>query len=217
MDQLPTEALTGILVHLPYESLLRAMGVCRRWKEVIGRDPKLRLSMFKLPNEPMACEGSEGESSAVGTGVTNLGLAASRTHKWALPPLCGGSLDDYAIIHDSVCIPATKKMTIIVARKPQNPAWKPMLYITVDITNPKGVRVGDVFDAMARASGEKVHHDVVNLVSGWSFRHPLYPATLPPPPLSIKADMLGSKRLFVGLVEAVWKSTGVEATAYTVA
>ncbi|KAF8889337.1 hypothetical protein BD779DRAFT_340277 [Infundibulicybe gibba] len=216
MEKLAPETLAEILVHLPYRSLLRAMGVCRRWiKNVINSDRNLRVAMFKTADTSTLC--GLGTEPVAGKDVA----ACKQTprpvrrprHFGPLPlemlhpalinkiryrlgdPASSASLlprsralTDYPILYDLACIPATKSMTILITQTDSVPPC----HIDIKAENPNGVRIGDILKAMAQMSRQNTYSPCISQFSSY----------------------LQNRTFLINLKETVWRGTAVEAKVF---
>ncbi|KAF9006018.1 hypothetical protein BDQ17DRAFT_1352581 [Cyathus striatus] len=235
MNDFPVELLVKIFLELPYTSLLHVSGVCRLWNEVLLRDPILLRQLFRpicphfTGREDLVWKDTyiaephpsvevklhpvlRKVSYRLGEDLYSAGFQIE-TPTEASPHFY--SLSDLSVARDYVSIPVVTDVSIEIA--PHIPAVtyipKSALSLKVNIRNPEGVRVIDIFTAIATESNLKC--DLLSLMSGGTFYQPI--RTGRKMILAKKAELLGSYRKYSNLSSAIINGRHLTAQMFTLA
>ncbi|KAJ7742869.1 hypothetical protein B0H16DRAFT_1860684 [Mycena metata] len=172
LSDFPPELLTKIFLGLSYKSLLRVLTVCARWKAIVATDPGLSVQLFKTLSKtldwsrfpllafcsPSPEKGCTPASELVrlhpALEIASYTMGAVKTvyfycEKNSKQP----RLSELAIANEFTSIPVVTMVRLVIPERIVCANG-----FKIKVKNPKGVRVIDVFDAMAEEASRKVHH-----------------------------------------------------------
>lgn len=213
MENVPVELLARIFSGLPYFDLLAVSAVCNLWYQIIQEDTFIRQLMFKTPS-PNSSQLVNGEavqgnfdnvanspycrnirlhpaitrmSYYMGQEFTSVGFhSRSPDATTRFLPLA-----QQMISKDFASAPSVEKMEVEICPQQQLCAHlKNALCIKFTVRNLNGVRVGDLFTALA--TGTRKSCDLISFVSGGGFGARLHPGQKMAK--ALKAEILGENR-----------------------
>ncbi|KAF9466035.1 hypothetical protein BDZ94DRAFT_239325 [Collybia nuda] len=159
---LPVETLANVFSLCSYIDLLSVSAVCRVWKIIVESDPCLRVQTFKSTGNDI-----EGQTSLInptpvheiiqihpvimkvsyrmGDELASAGFPCENPSTAQLRPL-----SDLAVSADFATIPAITSMNIEVKRPSCTCCRPTILSFIVGVQNISGIRVLDIFSALAK-------------------------------------------------------------------
>ncbi|KAJ7180999.1 hypothetical protein C8R46DRAFT_1028360 [Mycena filopes] len=179
-DDFPPEIMSGIFLGLPYRDLLRISGVSKKWKNIIEADPAICVQRFKKASQTDVepGDGTTTEALEVGSDKIRMHPVLKRISFVLGDDLSdarlytGSGLDDCplaatAVAHDLASIPAVEKFVIVFEMSNYMfdyslsglPHRQTSLWSKVDVLNPNGVRIVDIFTMLSNASRRMIPTD----------------------------------------------------------
>ncbi|KAJ7497949.1 hypothetical protein B0H11DRAFT_826794 [Mycena galericulata] len=154
----PPEILARILVHLPYQDLLRGLRVVKQWKALIESYPALRVETFKKASAVYVEkeDGSPGDNTEAGSEKIRM-HPVLKDISFGLGDDVSGvtiyhrngseiALSDTGVADDLATIPAVHEFTITIEEDLDE-----FFEFQVEVQNSAGVTVIDIFTQLANA------------------------------------------------------------------
>ncbi|KAF5362397.1 hypothetical protein D9756_002235 [Leucocoprinus leucothites] len=209
MHTLPLEILSKIFMSLPCIELTRISRVCLAWRDFIQSDLYLQRACFKQPSIRYFDEGTE--PGPIPAGVTahmrfhpvmphisyQMGEASSFVYVRSNDVnQCRIPLTELPLNNDFATIPTVKHMEIEILPDEMRPSRKArgLPGLKVSVSNPTGVRLGDIFLSIVTESTERC--DLVAYASGGQIRNQWMTPSLT---FQKKAEILGKQKSYAGI------------------
>ncbi|KAJ7181005.1 hypothetical protein C8R46DRAFT_1071171 [Mycena filopes] len=160
LNDFPPELLTKIFLHLSFKSLLRVLAVCSRWEAIVKTDASLGVKLFKKLSKVYVEVGSIGPDFRYSSKKRRLATSEPvRLHPALdIASYTMGSVDDVyfsgddepprltnlGIANDFISIPVVTMVRLVIPERLVSANG-----FKIKVKNPKGVKLIDVFAAMA--------------------------------------------------------------------
>ncbi|KAF9446204.1 hypothetical protein P691DRAFT_804490 [Macrolepiota fuliginosa MF-IS2] len=225
---LPPELLIKILLRLNSIELTRVSYVCRLWKTIVETDPCLARACFKQPSPHYYDEGCEPilfrdptENTRVrfhpamhrisyrmGDSITTVQLRNPSNDD----DICRTPLVNLPLQTDYATVPATTDLDIevIPAENNKRRSCSGLPGITITVSNPAGIRLGDIFSSIVKEATE-----LCDLVA-YASRGVCYQRMQPSLTFHKKAEILGKHKSYTGISGAVVEAGRIKAQVCTV-
>ncbi|KAJ7445330.1 hypothetical protein FB451DRAFT_68521 [Mycena latifolia] len=164
-SDLPLELFVRVLLNLSYLDLVYVSAVAKHWNNVVEADPSLRVQRFKKasqvyvePGDQVGGNETEPESESLRMHPVMskvnfvLGNKVERAEIFSFGN-ARTSVPDSAVAHDLVSIPAVKCFTIEIEERTD---VMETAKFQIEVKNPKGVTVLDVFTQLAKGTRRRV-------------------------------------------------------------
>ncbi|KAJ7066210.1 hypothetical protein C8F01DRAFT_1122617 [Mycena amicta] len=157
LDDFPPELLAEILLRLPYWDLLRAACVSKLWRDLLQAEPALQVRMFKKPSDvyvdpgietPPADDGSESLVLHPLLDIAEYAIGDPLSKMYIYNK--GGWAPTFGPSNDLASIPAVFTLSM------QLESYDRIDHFSVDVQNPRGVTVLDVFSGLQNAAKKVV-------------------------------------------------------------